>query len=296
MIDEQVLGIRVNLETHRFYNVVTNQFVMWYKSNRYTITIEKELKQIMIQIVLDKPHDSSAFVDLFLNIHCFNMLFEGSFYKIKEIYFLEDNGEFIKKTEIIDGLVDCYNSHNQFEKDLFWLGNLKEEAYKNILNKWNELFSDITLLHNVYLYSNCSINFPVDLRFFLQFQCFEPLAGLLKRKGIIDYSAEADMNEKMESVIEKYGGVVFKKENDDGDTEAIVSKMINTRVRVAHSKNKCNVLNGEQCWEYTLKLSIMYRLIILDLLGISPDCFLERVNNATEQINNSFNANNGGAV
>lgn len=71
------------------------------------------------------------------------------------------------------------------------------------------------------------------------------------------------------------------------DLEGFVQILVNSRNRIAHIKSKQNrkFLNGDESVLYLHKLSLMYRIILLDLLDIPLNRYKERLSNRIETIN-----------
>lgn len=83
-----------------------------------------------------------------------------------------------------------------------------------------------------------------------------------------------------------YGQEIFRGEYQK-DLEGFVQILVNSRNRIAHIKSKQNrkFLNGDESVLYLHKLSLMYRIILLDLLDIPLNRYKERLSNRIETIN-----------
>lgn len=71
------------------------------------------------------------------------------------------------------------------------------------------------------------------------------------------------------------------------DVKLLQDILVNSRNRIAHIKSKQNrkFLNGDESVLYLHKLSLMYRIILLDLLDIPLNRYKERLSNRIETIN-----------
>ena len=87
-------------------------------------------------------------------------------------------------------------------------------------------------------------------------------------------------------IISHYGQEIFRGEYQK-DLEGFVQILVNSRNRIAHIKSKQNrkFLNGDESVLYLHKLSLMYRIILLDLLDIPLNRYKERLSNCIETIN-----------
>lgn len=83
-----------------------------------------------------------------------------------------------------------------------------------------------------------------------------------------------------------YGQEIFRGEYQK-DLEGFVQILVNSRNRIAHIKSKQNrkFLNGDESVLYLHKFSLMYRIILLDLLDIPLNRYKERLSNCIETIN-----------
>lgn len=111
------------------------------------------------------------------------------------------------------------------------------------------------------------------------------LLNLWEQENNPDYS-EAGYEELLEKKKSHYGQEIFRGEYQK-DLEGFVQILVNSRNRIAHIKSKQNrkFLNGDESVLYLHKLSLMYRIILLDLLDIPLNRYKERLSNRIETIN-----------
>lgn len=74
----------------------------------------------------------------------------------------------------------------------------------------------------------------------------------------------------LDTLIKKYGVDIFRKELSN-NYEQFLSAMVNSRVRIIHIKREQKGLffNGNESGLYTLKMSLLYRKIIFEVLNIN---------------------------
>lgn len=74
----------------------------------------------------------------------------------------------------------------------------------------------------------------------------------------------------LDTLIKKYGVDIFRKELSN-NYEQFLSSMVNSRVRIIHIKREQKGLffNGNESGLYTLKMSLLYRKIIFEVLNIN---------------------------
>lgn len=103
------------------------------------------------------------------------------------------------------------------------------------------------------------------------------LAGI---GNLLEYLVAAD------NITCEDGQEIFRGEYQK-DLEGFVQILVNSRNRIAHIKSKQNrkFLNGDESVLYLHKFSLMYRIILLDLLDIPLNRYKERLSNCIETIN-----------
>jgi hypothetical protein len=90
------------------------------------------------------------------------------------------------------------------------------------------------------------------------------------------YFDNIDFKKKIFLIIEQFGLDIFQTEKlKDPDLIILLTKLVYTRNRVFHvKKENKNILNGVECAAYCMKYSILYRHIMLQILGISVQEYL----------------------
>lgn len=82
-----------------------------------------------------------------------------------------------------------------------------------------------------------------------------------------------------------YGAILFKKEIEY-DIEKILTCLVNTRVNIMHIKIKQRIpkFDGSEATLYAMKMSYLYRLVILDLLKIDKEIYMDKLNTRVSSI------------
>ena len=82
------------------------------------------------------------------------------------------------------------------------------------------------------------------------------------------------MKQCLNALINTYGEVIFGREQSNHEYDDLLSTLVNGRVRVMHIKTSMpasKYFDGMHSVYYMRKMSLLYRLVLLDLLGISRD-------------------------
>lgn len=161
----------------------------------------------------------------------------------------------------------------------------------DLFKKWQRLLDELEIIHQVYLYAVSDNGLPCDMSLAFVVEMAESLTELLNsERGMFRelYShgvRGAHLALCVKALICSYGQIVFASEMDAVDS--LSDRLKNARVQVMHIKRrwgseKC--FDGGHCLLYIRKLSLMYRLVLLDLLGIERDLYENRARAITKRL------------
>ena len=237
-------------------------------------SVEIEISQNGIRNIVINSDDGtySDILSLYYAFETLLMLFDGQFYTVTkacdgtEITISWKKREPIKYTSA-DYMIGSWNR----------LINFEEILDESIFLKWYELENELDLIHNMVLFCLSNADTPIDIKCAFMIEAYEGICELIHDKDQAFAlpsvkNKESKLKKYFLSVVEKYGIDIFEK-------ELIINKqqfaqiLVNSRNRIAHIKRKQDrqYLNGEECVQFLIKLSFLYRVIIFDLLGI-PVC------------------------
>lgn len=118
----------------------------------------------------------------------------------------------------------------------------------------------------------------------------EPLVEIIKSRT--DYFSELAPGERgttlkkcLDALIKKYGTEIFAEELSN-NYEQFLSTMVNSRVRIMHIKREQNGLhfNGNESILYALKMSLLYRRILFEVLNIDEIHYKEKLLKSVSRI------------
>lgn len=246
-----------------------------YRISTSTIFCDK-----VITINTENDISFNLFFSLLCEIIRFENLFDGVFFIPTSI--TADLNEHID--EILKKLIPYYVSQERY---IYFNLKMNDKTYKHYFVKWTKLSKEIKIIHQVYLYNAFVKGNPIDIRFSLLLELFEPLAEVLKSKGKITLVSTPSspiicpkcnftvangkkisptFKQKLKSITDIYKKTIFK-----GDYKnKMLRQAVNLRNRVFHvDSDKKEFLNGSRCGVYFYKFALMYRCIIFSLLGLS---------------------------
>lgn len=132
------------------------------------------------------------------------------------------------------------------------------------------------------LYANNIKGLPADVRISMLIECYEALANLLEKQGVIKVKAKLKKTQKVSVHIKKngttlkdclmilletYGKPLFLEEYRR--RKSLVTHFVKTRNKVFHVNKKNKALTGPHSGFYAVKLDWLYRYIVWLQLGVS---------------------------
>lgn len=161
----------------------------------------------------------------------------------------------------------------------------------NILLRWIELRKELDIIHNMVLYCLSDVEMPNEIKCAFMIEAFEGLSELIKlKKPEIRFEkaerGESQLKKYLMSFINNYGMTIFDEEIKCG-IDKITQILVNSRNRIGHIKRtqRGEYLSDEGNLVYLLKLSLLSRVVLLDLLGIPEGSYRQRLSKRTGVIN-----------
>ena len=223
----------------------------------------------------------------------------GVFYDVETLLMIL-GGKFIPVESVFENEVEVTHSWKKrtlpsYRSADFMMGNttfLEHEKVitSDLLEKWNGLKIELDMIHNMYLYCMSSVEMPKDMQCAFAVELFLGICELVDKKRA-DYNlpqvpnGESKLKHYLVSLIDLYGKDIFAKETSV-NKYGFAQTLVNSRNRIAHilSKQTRYHLNGAECVMYLKKLSLLYRVILLDLIGLPQALFKERLISIVEKI------------
>lgn len=257
------------------------QFNTCFEEYSFSVQLIKTGQDINIEIMSLEATNFYVYNLLFNELRKFEMLFVGGFYQTEEMLFCtEDKSEKI----LLENELSFFNlkpTNHSYEL----LCPFNNNSYCTYFERWLVLSKELGIIHQIFLYSISSTQMPADILMALLSQTYQPLYEyLVMKKRLLLFSkksyytckkcgnkkeinCEPTFNECLTTIINKYGQNIFHSEW--GNIASLIDKIVKTRNKIDHVDVTAeNVWSGIQIAVCKLKLTLMYRYIILDLLGI----------------------------
>ena len=215
------------------------------------------------------------------------MIFDGAFINLEDISFSGspdgDNGK-VEKGQVFAKRLSYFRTGSRFTI------HDKLVEYQDVLNdglmrRWVALLDELSITNQTYLYMLADSGMPADLRLAFLVELAEPMVEIVnKEKGIYPslHPGERGTNLKqcLNALGNSYGDVIFCREQLNDEYDDVLSTLVNSRVRIMHIKTKMpagKYFDGKCSVYYMRKMSLLYRSILLDLLGIPLDSYQSKL-------------------
>lgn len=244
-----------------------------------------------ITITCDSPLYWSNLLVPLSQVERLLMIFDGYFVPVSDMRFSGSAGG----SAPIDADCATVRTHamNQragyYRSADFMLIPSKLVKFKDVLSaelfaKWQEILDDLDIVNQVYLYAVSDNGMPRDVTLAFLAEMSESMVELLKVKrdlfpSLTPGARDTTLKDCLRALIEQYGDVVFKKEMLD-DFDDCLKRLKGTRVQIMHIKRnraEGERFDGKHCVLYSLKLSLLYRVVLLDLLGVEKEDYAPKV-------------------
>ena len=257
-----------------------SSFSMTFNSVLYNIVIEQSgIRKISLTTELAVEVDD--LIMLFNELDMLIMLGGGQFVPVVKAKLIMDD-TFVESDELKERFA---NRAKMFRSADFTTGKLSAfvsfDQYmgERIFSRWIAISKELDILHCMVLYSMADTGMTIDCKSAFLIESFEALSEAVE---MYDFSfkspcvkrGESRLGKYLYALIIKYGGDIFSKELSV-DIQKIIKIFVNSRNRIAHIKSKQDktYLCEAECVLYAVKMSYLYRTILLRLLGVDYSLF-----------------------
>ena len=262
------------------------QFSFSYKNINYEITVE-QCAERQITILSPEIITSENLLDIFYSLDTLLMLFDGQFYSV--------NGVFENNVDVTHSFQSRTLASYKSADFMIGADNILID-YENVLSavflrRWIALRDELDLIHKMMLYCVSSVQMPVDMKCAFMTESFLGLSELVneKKKDFILPSiqkGDSKLKKYLTVIIEYYGQDIFRKECEK-NKEQFAKILTDSRNRIAHikSKQERRYLNGKESVLYLRKLSLLYRVVLFDLLEVPEEFYNSKLQRSTDTLN-----------
>ena len=256
----------------------------------YTINIE-QLGVRDITVSSNQPVTTKELWGIFSSLDMLLMIFDGHYIPIETIHF--SGGDNDKLSKITDQYIlrrpSLYTSANFAEGSINTFISFDKILTSELFSSWIKMKQELDLIHPMVSYCMAQIELPVDCKCASMIEIFEPLVELINKYN--SFFPTLKPGEKgttlkmcLDASISKFGAEIFRDEFMVGK-EQFLQILVDSRVRIMHIRSKQNeiYLDGKESVLYIVKLSYLYRRILLELLRVDYLEYVEPLKKAVSE-------------
>lgn len=240
---------------------------------QYNIRIRCFCDEQCIEIKSSRPVNFELLYVWTVRIRRYMYLFDGAFYVLEKcVMDNEDVTDIIRLAEVGYFQSAKYKHKIPLEID--------DKTFKRYFLKWKVLDKKLGIINQMELYANNIKGLPADVRISMLIECYEALANLLEKQGVISVKTKNTqkpgtykkikgntLKECLMALLETYGKPLFLEEYRR--RRSLVAHFVKTRNKVFHVYKKNKALTGSYSGFYAVKLDWLYRYIVWLQLGVS---------------------------
>lgn len=242
------------------------------------------------KIILTSDDDASVF-DLhavFSRVERLLMIFDGIFIPLSKIELsesdtVEERTLSLCNENFMKGRLSYFSSANFCNYSLDKLLEFDSILTADLFCKWQQLLDELDVVHQMYLYSLSDSGITVDVKCAFLIELAEPLVEIIKNNTNFFTSLNpgaygTTLKDCIDALIRKYGVDIFKEELSN-NYEEFLSAMVRSRVKIMHIKREQRgvYFDGKESVLYAAKMSLLYRRIMFEVLGIDEGVYKEKL-------------------
>lgn len=262
-------------------------FSVNYGNANYEVSIEQYVQRTII-IASENKAAYSDLLEVYYSLETLLMLFDGQFYPVVSVF--EDSVEITHSWK--ERALPSYSSADFMQGSGNVLVDFETGVNAERLLKWISLREELDIIHKMVLYCLSSVKMPKDVQCAFMIEAFKGMSTLIEKerhqvKFQRDRYGHAFLKPALLYFLKEYGKPVFEEETNR-NLDEFAQILTNSRNRIAHIKSEQDevyLTDGEYVF-YLMKLSLMYRIVIFDILGVHSEVYENRLITRVQSINN----------
>lgn len=222
------------------------------------------------------------------------MLLDGKFYAIKSLSFECENSVSSDELDqyskyLLENRLGYYFSKDYCKCSLTKILDFHTVLSSELYIQWKKLIYQMDISYQMFLYALSDNKLPVDVNFAFLVELAEPFVELIQEntflcKTLLPGEHGTTLKMCIDAIITNFGRVIFSKELN-GLYKNFLDNTVGSRVRIMHIKRmQKKYCKSKECVLYSMKFYLLYRRIILELLGIPYESYEARLKIVTEKI------------
>lgn len=257
--------------------------------------IQIEIKEMGIRIIIlscKKEIEAKKLYSLLLKVERLLQIFDGAFVPLDNllIHGKEDKKHYDMLIEHFKVQRLHYFTSAKFlsvQSDRFL--NYEKVLSASLFEEWEVLLDDLGIVNQMYLYaaSDCGLTNDVKCAFLIELS--ESLIEIIGKNNIQfqrNSKKEGELKPCLRTIINICGSIIFKREIEY-NLEKILTCLVNTRVNIMHIKinQRKPCFDGMEATLYAIKMSYLYRIVILNKLQIDEKLYIHNVEKRIDNLN-----------
>lgn len=249
--------------------------------------ISVKIEQMGIRVITVTSKQEESFRNLYgilTKVERLLMLFDGQFIKLKDLSFeesVEGTSEHLKSYayNIMKTRLNYYKSADFCNYVTDKLVDYETTITPELYSKWQVLLDELDISHQMFLYSVSDSRMPIDVKCAFLIELAEPMVEIAKIytpffEELQPGEEGTSLKKCIRALISQYGRDIYAKEMSSHYND-FLQTLVNSRVRIMHIKRKQqkSFLNGSESILYAQKMTLLYRKIIFEILGIKEETY-----------------------
>lgn len=224
------------------------------------------------------------------------MLFDGRFIPLVDLKFTDNLNESFEsgfeaekaRKEALRKRLKYFDSADYLQIDDIKLIEFQDVLTSELFGRWLKLLDELDIINQMYLYAVSDNGMPMDVPLAFLTELAEPMVEILKeQKGLYEDLHPGKRGtlllDCLKALADQYGSPVF---DNEPNLDLLLLKLKENRHRIMHIKREQQHLQFDRkdCVLYINKLSLVYRHIIFDLLGITQDKYYQQLEKITSTL------------
>ncbi len=247
------------------------------------ISIQEVGKRI-ITLSCDDEIKVTELYSLLLKLERLLQIFDGAFVQLENIsiYGTEDKKHYnAMGTHLKVQRLRCFSSASFVTVQSDRILNYENVLSERIFDSWQILLEELGVVNQMYLYATSDCGFTNDVKCAFLVELAESLIEIIGKENIILQrlpGERGNLKPCLRTIINNYGQILFEKEMKFG-IEKILTCLVNTRVNIMHIKinQRTPEFDGKEVTLYAMKMSYLYRIVVLNQLGIDEKFYVDNL-------------------
>lgn len=253
-----------------------------YRPEMISIKIE-EIGIRIITLSCDTEMPVTELYSLLLQLERLLQIFDGAFVPLEDIIIIgreSENSYRALVTQLKMQRLRYFTSASFMTVQSDRLLKYEDVLSETLFRLWQTLLEELGVVNQMYLYATSDCGFTNDVKCAFLVELSESLIEIIGKENIKlqKFPNEGVLKPCLRTIINNYEQILFANEIAF-DIEKILSCLVHTRVNIMHIKLNQRIpkFDGKEATLYAIKMSYLYRIVVLNCLGIDGKIYEENL-------------------